>query len=115
VSDASFLVAGVAYASGATATLPPGDHVVFYFVAPDYIPPTKETVTLAPEATATLSRTATFRARIRLRNADGSNSETELIDINKTDIPSGELAKFREIERCDGKRARVLMTDWYDP
>lgn len=35
--------------------------------------------------------------------------------IDADDLPEESEAKFREIERCDGKRAMVLMTDWYDP
>lgn len=113
VPDSYFFVGSQTAASGASISIPPGDYTIGFIVPPDYITPTPEAVTVAEGESSTDDATAPFRYRMRLRYADDG---TVVIDLNTDDIPDGKgPAMFREIERCDGKRAMVLMTDWYDP
>jgi len=35
------------------------------------------------------------------------------VDITPSQLSFGQAARFREIQRCDGLKAKVMMTDWY--
>lgn len=139
--DAFFVINGVAAPSGQSIELPAGSYVIIYLVPEKYIapfqesteegdPPTYEQIVIEQTSptnailttgSADATVTATLRERLRLRAAD--NTDTE-IDLRVADIPDWAgiddpakmpQIKLREIERCDGKRAMVLMSEWYDP
>lgn len=109
---AYFSIGDKVVSSGGQITVDPGEYTILYHVPPDYVPPDPEDIKVTPGGNSNETVTATFRERIRLRRADGLL--TEDIDIRVADLPDNVgTAKFREVERCDGKKAMVLMTDWY--
>lgn len=103
IPGATFAVGAQTAASGGSISLPPGSYKVVYFVPPDFVPPSTETVNLQSDENNEDTRTATYRERLRLRRADGLPEEDgggQEIDLRVADVDdtyTDPVVKLREL------------------